>query len=53
MLNGIAFDTTGSFGHRLLVSGSRKGGTKVVAIDCNGGVSSSTMIGLSTHHSSW
>src|SRR5207249_7946038 len=36
MLNGIVFDTTGRFGHRLLVTGSRAGGTKVVAIDCTG-----------------
>ncbi len=39
MLNGIALDTTGRFGHRLLVSGSHAGGTKVAAIDCKGGVS--------------
>jgi hypothetical protein len=35
-LNGIAFDTGGRFGHRLLVSGSHRGGTTVVALDCRG-----------------
>jgi len=36
-LNGIAFDTTGRFGHRLLVSGSLPGGhTAVVALDASG-----------------
>jgi hypothetical protein len=35
-LNGIAFDTSGRFGHRLLVSGSHRGGTTVVALDCAG-----------------
>jgi hypothetical protein len=35
-LNGIAFDTSGRFGHRLLVSGSHHGGTTVVALDCAG-----------------
>src|SRR5260370_11261042 len=33
-LNGIAFDTTGSFGYRLLVSGPSKGKTAIAAIDC-------------------
>lgn len=37
-LNGITFDTTGSFGHRLLVSGPSKGKTAIAAIDCNGAV---------------
>jgi hypothetical protein len=35
-LNGIAFDTTGRFGHRLLVTGSHAGGSTVVALDCSG-----------------
>src|SRR5579859_390110 len=35
-LNGIAFDTSGRFGHRLLVTGPHPGGTLVVAIDCRG-----------------
>jgi hypothetical protein len=38
-LNGIAFDTTGSFGFRLLVSGPSQGKTAVAAIDCTGAVS--------------
>jgi hypothetical protein len=37
-LNGIAFDTTGSFGYRLLVSGPSKGKTAITAIDCKGAV---------------
>lgn len=37
-LGGIAFDTTGGFGHRLLVTGSSAGKTQVSAIDCRGGV---------------
>jgi hypothetical protein len=37
-LNGIAFDTTGAFGHRLLVSGPAGGKTVIFAIDCNGAV---------------
>jgi hypothetical protein len=37
-LNGIAFDTTGSFGFRLLVSGTSKGKTAIAAIDCKGAV---------------
>jgi hypothetical protein len=37
-LNGIAFDTTGAFGHRLLVSGPAGGKTVISAIDCNGAV---------------
>jgi hypothetical protein len=37
-LNGIAFDTTGSFGYRLLVSGPSKGKTAIAAIDCMGTV---------------
>ena len=35
-LNGIAFDTTGRFGSRLLVTGPLRGRTAVVAIDCRG-----------------
>ena len=35
-LNGIAFDTTGSFAGRLLVTGPVGGKTEVVAIDCSG-----------------
>src|SRR5713226_7293382 len=35
-LNGIAFDTTGTFDHRLLVSGPANGKTVITAIDCNG-----------------
>src|SRR5215472_8447649 len=35
-LNGIAFDTTGKFDHRLLVSGPVHGRTAIVAIDCRG-----------------
>ena len=37
-LNGIAFDTTGTFDHRLLVSGRSGGKTVIFAIDCNGDV---------------
>jgi hypothetical protein len=38
-LNGIAFDTVGGFGHRLLVTGPAGGGATVVAaIDCSGAV---------------
>jgi hypothetical protein len=37
-LNGIAFDTTGAFDHRLLVTGQSKGKTVVFALDCNGAV---------------
>src|SRR5258708_358841 len=33
---GIAFDTTGSFGFRLLVSGPSRGKTVIAAIDCKG-----------------
>jgi hypothetical protein len=35
-LNGIAFDTSGRFGHRLHVSGTHRGRTTVVALDCGG-----------------
>jgi hypothetical protein len=37
-LNGIAFDTTGKFGFRLLVSGPRNGKTVIAAVDCKGKV---------------
>ena len=37
-LNGIAFDTTGSFDHRLLATGPVNGKTEVFAIDCTGAV---------------
>src|SRR5258708_977019 len=35
-LGGIAFDTTGSFGYRLLVSGPSSGKTVIATIDCKG-----------------
>jgi hypothetical protein len=38
LANGIAFDTTGRFGHRLLVTVSGGGRTTVYAIGCHGGV---------------
>jgi hypothetical protein len=41
-LGGIAFDTTGTFDHRLLVTGSSAGKTVVVAIDCTGAVETLT-----------
>jgi hypothetical protein len=34
LLNGIAFDTTGRFGHRLLVTATKSGHTTVYAVDC-------------------
>jgi hypothetical protein len=37
-LGGIAFDTTGRFGGRLLVIAPSHGATAVLAIDCRGGV---------------
>jgi hypothetical protein len=37
-LNGIAFDTTGDFDHRLLVSAPLKGKTVIFAVDCSGAV---------------
>ncbi len=37
-LTGITFDTTGSFGFRLLVSGPSQGKTAIAAIDCTGAV---------------
>ena len=44
-LDGIAFDTTGRFGHRLLVTGGRGGKTTVFAIDCAGVASTLTSDG--------
>jgi hypothetical protein len=38
VLNGIAFDTTGDFDHRLLVSGLSGGKAAIFAIDCKGAV---------------
>ena len=38
-LSGIAFDTTGRFGSRVLVAGQRDGKTTVAAVDCRGRVS--------------
>jgi hypothetical protein len=35
-VSGIAFDTTGAFDHRLLVSGPANGKTVITAVDCNG-----------------
>jgi hypothetical protein len=40
--NGIAFDTTGRFGHRLLVSATSGSRTTVYALDCRGSVSTVT-----------
>lgn len=37
-LSGIAFDSTGHFGHRLLVTARHQAATTVLAIDCAGGV---------------
>ncbi len=37
-LGGIAFDTTGGFGNRLLVSGTRQNQEMVFAVDCQGAV---------------
>lgn len=41
-LNGIAFDTTGAFDHRLLVSGPSGGKTVISAVDCSGAVQAIT-----------
>jgi hypothetical protein len=35
-LSGLAFDTTGSFDHRLLVAGTSGSKTVIFALDCNG-----------------
>lgn len=40
--DGIAFDTTGRFGHRLLVTATKGSRTSVYAIDCRGSVSTIT-----------
>jgi hypothetical protein len=37
-LSGIAFDATGRFGHRLLVTAGRQGATTLFGIDCRGRV---------------
>jgi hypothetical protein len=41
-LGGIAIDTTGRFGHRLLVTGSHANLTTVLAIDCQGATTTLT-----------
>jgi hypothetical protein len=41
-LGGIAFDTTGQFGGRLLVTGTKSGQTIVFAVDCQAGVTTIT-----------
>ena len=40
--NGIAFDTAGAFGHRLLVTIAVRGATSVLSIDCQGAVQTLT-----------
>jgi hypothetical protein len=40
--NGIAFDSTGRFGHRLLVTARDHGATTVLAIDCTGRIAAIT-----------
>jgi hypothetical protein len=45
LLNGIAFDQTGAFGHRLLVTATAAGVTTVYAIDCHGHVKALTRRG--------
>jgi hypothetical protein len=42
-LNGIAFDNTGAFDHRLLVSGPSGTKTAIFAIDCTGAVQTITV----------
>ena len=37
--NGIAFDSAGRFGHRLLVTAASHGATMLLAVDCTGAVS--------------
>jgi len=44
-LNGITFDTTGSYGYRLLASGTSNGRGVIVAIDCAGAVQTITRTG--------
>jgi len=41
-LTGIAFDTTGRFGHELLVAGRRRGRTVLFSVDCRGRVTTLT-----------
>jgi hypothetical protein len=41
--SGIAFDATGGFGHRLLVTATKGSRTAVYAIDCRGSVSTVTV----------
>jgi hypothetical protein len=43
--NGIAFDSTGRFGHRLLVTATTGSRTTVYAVDCRGSVSTVTATG--------
>jgi hypothetical protein len=45
LLNGIAFDRSGRFGHRLLVTSTASGATTVFAIDCAGQVHTVTRSG--------
>jgi hypothetical protein len=42
LLSGIAFDATGRFGHRLLVTAVKSGRTTVFAVDCRGRASTIT-----------
>lgn len=42
LIDGITFDGTGRFGHRLLVTSNHGSSTTVVAIDCRGSVSTIT-----------
>jgi hypothetical protein len=42
LIDGIAFDSTGAFGHRLLVTTNHGSTTTVDAVDCHGGVSTIT-----------
>jgi hypothetical protein len=44
LLNGIAFDTTGRFAHRLLVTATKSGHTTVFAIDCRARVRTLTRV---------
>jgi hypothetical protein len=44
-LNGIAFDSTGHFGHKLIVTARNHTGSTVLAIDCAGGVRAITTHG--------
>jgi hypothetical protein len=45
LLNGIAFDQTGRFGHRLLVTSATARATTIYTIDCRGRVSTLTRTG--------